>query len=123
MTDEQIALIKYAIRTENKKTAQVLGKLKVPVDDYESPLEKALRAAMALADQARAMDGWVPHVHTHGEIAVTRSPNGKFTVDKPRRFMGLSSDGDWVYFEKQARFDTFAQAIAAANAVMKAGDK
>jgi hypothetical protein len=60
MTDEQIALIKYAIRAENKKTAQVLGKLKVPVDDYESPLEKALCAALALAAANAAMKAGLP---------------------------------------------------------------
>jgi len=127
MTDEQIALIKYAIRAENKKTAQVLGKLKVPVDDYESPLAKALRAALAMAEQARAMDGWVIMMSHKGERhAVDENHDGTYSA-----FVGptddaqaqvLTVDGKWSEdYTNQARFPAFIEAIKAANVAMKAG--
>ena len=123
MTDEQIALIKYAIRAENKKTAQVLGKLKVPVDDYESPLAKALRAALALAEQARAMEGYEVTRYSFGEVEIYKSDRG-WTVLYKKKHLWLTNDGIWIAAIGKAKFFTRPhQALTAANAAMKAGDK
>jgi hypothetical protein len=121
MTDEQIALIKYAIRAENKKTAQVLGKLKVPVDDYESPLEKAFRVALALAEQARAMEGWEAVTYLRGDTIATRQGDGQWYIEDETRFQYLGYEGVWAGFESREVFADKESAIAAANAAMKAG--
>jgi hypothetical protein len=127
MTPEQIALIKYAIRAENKKTAKVLGKLKVPVDDYESPLAKALRSALALAEQARAMEGWEVQLAYKGDRYAIENSEGVYTVDYQQPgdgvFLFLAADGTLAdEARKRAKFPTLHTALAAANAAMKAGE-
>jgi len=119
MTDEQIALIKYAIRAENKKTAQVLGKLKVPVDDYKSPLAKALCAALALAEQAWAMEGW-----SLSDYALEK--NGFFITESvyyDKDSWCVKNKGKWLKNTENGseHFITLLSAMCVANAAMKAG--
>jgi hypothetical protein len=83
----------------------------------------ALRSSLALAEQARAMEGWNPiDGYRKGRVRVSMNNDGLWMVDDFPKFVG--KDGEWTAdLNQTAQFEELHEAIAAANAAMKAGGK
>lgn len=82
-------------------------------------LADTLRAALALAEERQAMEGW--------EATAACYTKDDCLVHQPRSsYWAVKSYPTWNYMTNESgelmKFDTAAQAIAAANAAMKAGE-
>jgi hypothetical protein len=83
----------------------------------------ALRSALAMAEQARVMEGWDSIDGYHkGDVRVSMNNDGLWMVDDFPKFVG--KDGAWTAdLNQTAQFEELHEAIKAANAAMKAGEK
>ena len=134
MTKEQIETLKKMLQGISAN-AQAR---KVAVDDFvnlgNQPAAEAhrriyakyeeeadtLRAAIALAEERVAIDGWVIGLAYRGDRYTIEKTDDYYTVDQSPElgssYTFLNSTGVWSeYARDRAKFPTFAAAIAAAN--------
>jgi hypothetical protein len=96
--------------------------------DKHADQAAAIRSALALAEQARAMEGWETSIYKKGRYVVEPNKDSTFSVfrhDTGKEMWTLACDGTWTLVFKdalQAKFPTILQALTAANAAMKAGE-
>jgi hypothetical protein len=80
-----------------------------------------LRAAIALAEERAALEGWEPVTYLRSSIIVTRQGDGQWYVEDETEFRYLSYGGVWSGFESREVFADESQAIAAANKAIGGG--
>jgi hypothetical protein len=134
MTDEQIETLKTLMnRVEREIIAeQYSAEIQARKDHHagskhhnQNAIKRgteadALRAALALAEQARAMEGWEAVTYLRGDTIATRQGDGQWYIEDETRFQYLGYEGVWAGFESREVFADKESAIAAANAAMKA---
>jgi hypothetical protein len=90
--------------------------------DKHADQADTLRSALALAEQARAMEGWEAVTYLRGDTIATRQGDGQWYIEDETRFQYLGYEGVWAGFESREVFADKESAITAANAAMKAGE-